>query len=147
MLVTECAKSAEGACDVSVVTRDGASTPLLTLTPDTWVVGGDDQHVVVRESSPEGSEENSFWVLDREQRTGARLVGDHVYDPWLADERVVLSADRGVEGDQRPVIVVDLETRTVERLLVDERIGDTVIAGDHVAWTTTGCTARTRSST
>lgn len=137
VLVTECAKSAEGACNVSVVTRDGASTPLLTLTPHTWVVGGDDQRVVVRESSPEGSEENSFWVLDREQRTGTRLVGDHVYDPRLADGRVVLSADRGVEGERRPVIVVDLETRTVERLLVDQRIGNIVIAGDHVAWTTT----------
>lgn len=136
VLVTECVTGAEGACDVSILTRDGTRTPFLTLSPRGWVVGGDDQHVVVAEPAADGSEETVYWVLDRAGRSAVQLIGENL-DPSLSDGRVVLTTDHGRVDDERDVIVVDLETRTVERLLVDQHVGDTVIAGDHVAWTTT----------
>ena len=136
MLVTECVTGAEGACDVSILTRDGTSAPFITLTSRSRVVGGDDQHVIVAESAADGSEETVCWVLDRAGRSAVQLIGENL-GPSLSDGRVVLTTDHGRVDDERDVIVVDLETRTVERLLVDQRVGDTVIAGDHVAWTTT----------
>lgn len=136
VLVIECVPSAEGVCDVSILTRDGTSTPFITLTSRSWVVSGDDQHVVVAESATDRSEETVYWVLDRAGRTAVQLIGESL-DPSLADGRAVLTTDHGRVDDESDVIVVDLATRTVERLLVDQRVGDTVIAGDHVAWTTT----------
>lgn len=136
VLMTGCARGAAGVCDVSVLTRDGASTPLLTLTPETRIVAADDKHVVVAESPADGSEERICWILDRAGRTAVQLIGENLA-PSLAGGRAVLTTANGRADDESDVVVVDLETRTVERLLVDQRAGDTVIAGDVVAWTTT----------
>lgn len=132
ILVSTCT---EDGCEIDVEGPDGSSSAFVRTSVEAYVLAADERHVVLYLSSDDDGD-GQVWVLDRIARTALQMVGASGIDLDVDDGRVLLTTDPGVVDGLHDLLLIDLATQRVERLLVDRVTAGLSLAGDLVAWTT-----------
>jgi len=109
-------------CEIALVTAGGARDVVLRGPRGTWVTDADAGHLLVRFERDDGS--LVHWGVDLAARGAVRIIGDDVYGP-MSEGRIVVT-------DARGVVVVDLVSGVVERLVVGDVWPEVAVAGDLV---------------